>query len=105
MYYVQRVTADSIAVSGTGSTATTTITVPASFTPVAGGIYDILLTAQVPAGTDRTIVNITNGTVEGAVFKRFIGDYARARCLGCRQVIRVQFFDDPEHYNLLGVRS
>ena len=105
MYYVQRVTADSIAVSGTGSAATTTITVPASFTPVAGGIYDILLSAQVPAGTDRTIISITNGTIEGELFKRFIGDYARASCLGCRQVIRVQFFDDPAHYNLLGVRS
>ena len=105
MYYAQRVTADSIAVSGTGSTATTTITVPASFTPVAGGIYDILISAQVPVGTDGTIVSVTNGTIEGELFKRFVGDYARARCLGCRQVIRVQFFDDPEHYNLLGVRS
>ena len=105
MYYVQRVTADSIAVSGTGSTAETTITVPASFTPAAGGIYDILLSAQIPAGTDGTIITITNGTEEGSLYQRFTGNYARARCLGCRKVLRVQYLDDPAHYSLLGVRS
>jgi len=40
--YIQRVSAESIAVFGTGSTATTTITVPETFTPIAGGIYDVL---------------------------------------------------------------
>lgn len=103
--YVQRITAESITVSGTGNTAETTITVPESFTPVAGGIYDILLSAQIPAGTDGTIITITNGTDEGNLFQRITGNYARARCLGCRKVIRVQYFDDPAHYNLLGVRG
>lgn len=103
--YVQRVTAESITVSGTGATAETTITVPATFTPVAGGIYDVLISAQVPAGTDGTILSITNGTIEGSVFQRISGNYARCRALGWRKIIRVQFFDDPAHYNLLGVRG
>lgn len=103
--YVEKITAESIAVSGTGSAATTTITVPetAEFAP--GCVYDILITAQVPAGTDGTIVSISNGTVTGEVMQGFTGNYARARALGWRKVIRVQFFGDPDHFNLLGVRA
>lgn len=103
--YIQRVSAESIAVSGTGSTATTTITVPETFTPVAGGIYDVLINTQVPALTDGTIVAITNGTVAGSVYQRMSGNYARSRALGWRKVLRVQFLDDPAHYNLLAVRG
>lgn len=103
--YVQRITAESIAVTGTGNTAETTITVPATFEPVAGGIYDVLISAQVPAGTDGTILTITNGTVEGSVYQRMSGNYARSRALGWRKVLRVQFLDDPAHFNLLGVRG
>lgn len=103
--YIQRVSAESIAVSGTGSTATTTISVPATFTPVAGGIYDVLINTQVPALTDGTIVAITNGTVAGSVYQRMSGNYARSRALGWRKVLRVQFLDDPAHYNLLAVRG
>ncbi len=103
--YIQRVTAVSIAVSGTGATAETVITTPATFTPVAGGIYDILISAQVPDETDGTILSITNGTVEGNVYQQLSGNYARCRALGWRKVVRVQFLDDPAHYNLLGVRG
>ena len=39
--YIQRVTAESIAVSGTGNTATTTITLPTTFIPASGAVYDI----------------------------------------------------------------
>ena len=104
MYY-QRVTAESITVSGTGSTAETTITLPATFTPAAGCMYDILISAQVPAGTDGTILVLTNGTIEGNVYQVKNGNYARCRALGWRKVLRVQFLDDPAHYNLLGVRG
>lgn len=104
--YVQRVTAISIAVTGTGSAAVTTITVPNSATFVAGGIYDILLRTQTPALTDGTIVNITNGAGQaGSIMQRCTANYARSRALGWRQVIRVQYFDDPVHFVLLGVRG
>lgn len=103
--YIQRVSAESIAVSGTGSTAMTTITVPETFTPVAGGIYDVLINAQVPDQTDGTILAITNGTVTGSMYQRMSGNYARSRALGWRKVLRVQFLDDPAHYNLLMIRG
>lgn len=103
--YIERVTAESIAVSGTGSTAETTITVPSTFNPVAGCTYDILISAQVPSETDGTIITITNGTVEASLYQSFTGNYVRARNLGWRKVLRVAFFDDPAHFNLVAVRG
>lgn len=103
--YIQRLTAESIAVSGTGTTAETTITVPATTTFAAGAIYDILISAQVPAGTDGTIIVVSNGTIDAALYQQGTGNYARSRCLGCRKVIRVRFLDDPAHFNLLAVRG
>lgn len=103
--FIQRVTAESIAVSGTGNTATTTITVPETFTPVAGTAYDILISAQVPDATDGTIIAISNGTDTWELFQGMTGNYARSRRLGWRKVIRVVFFDDPAHFNLIAVRG
>ena len=103
--YIQRVTAEGIAVSGTGNTAVTTITVPSSVTFASGCVYDFLITAQVPAGTDGTIVAVTNGTVTAQLMETSTGNYARARGLGWRKVIRAQFFADPDHLNLLCVRG
>lgn len=102
---VQRISAESIVVTGTGNTAQTTITVPAGVTFAAGAIYDILLSTQIPAGTDGTIVVITNGTDEGELYQFGFGNYARARKLGSRKILRVQFFDDPAHFNLVFVRG
>lgn len=103
--FIQRVTAESIAVSGTGNAAVTTITVPSTFTPVAGAVYDILISAQVPDETDGTIVAISNGTDTWELFQGMTGNYARSRRLGWRKVIRVVFFDDPAHFNLIAVRG
>ncbi len=103
--FIQRVTAESIAVSGTGNTATTTITVPETFTPVAGTVYDILISAQVPAETDGTIIAISNGTDTWELFQGMTGNYVRSRQLGWRKVIRVVFFDDPAHFNFVAVRG
>lgn len=103
--FTQRITAETIAVSGTGNTAETTITVPETVNFAAGVTYDVLLNTQVPSGTDGTIVTITNGTIEGSILQCGTGNYCRARNLGSRKVLRVQFFDDPEHFNLLCVRG
>ena len=102
--FVPRIPAESIAVSGTGATAETVITVAETFTPAPGCVYDILLNAQTPAGTDGTVVEISNGTIAGQLMQLRNGNYARARNLGGVTAIRVQFFSDPDHYNLLGVR-
>lgn len=103
--YIQRVTAESIAVSGSGSTAETTITVPSTFTPVAGAVYDFLISAQVPEATDGTIIVITNGTDQWQLFQSMTGNYVRARQLGWRKIIRAVFFDDPAHFNFVAVKG
>lgn len=103
--YIQRVTAESIAVSGSGSTAETTITVPSTFEPIAGAVYDILISAQVPEATDGTILVISNGTSDWQLFQGMTGNYARSRQLGWRKVIRAAFFDDPAHFNFVAVRG
>ena len=56
--YIQKVTAQTIAVSGTGQAAETAITLPSTFIPAAGAIYDILLKTQIPEGTNGTIVMV-----------------------------------------------
>lgn len=103
--FTQRITAKSITVTGTGNAAVTAITVPSTFTPAAGCVYDILVSAQVPVQTDGTILAITNGTTTTNVLQQMTGNYARARALGWRKVIRVQYFDDPGHFNLIYVRG
>ena len=99
--YIQKVTAQTIAVSGTGQAAETAITLPSTFIPAAGAIYDILLKTQIPEGTNGTIVTIAGEPL----LQRVNGDYARARGLGWRKVLRVQYFADPAHFNLLAVRG
>lgn len=103
--YIKRLTAQSIAVTGAGNTAVTTVTVPATFTPAGGCIYDILISAQVPEGTDGTIFAISDGTTTWNVYQRSTGNYSRCRGLSWRKVVRVQFFDDPAHFNLLMIRG
>lgn len=39
------------------------------------------------------------------ILKERNGDYARVRALGWRRIIRVQYFDDPAHHNLLAIRG
>lgn len=102
--YIQRVTAEGITVAGSGSTAVTNIGLPATFTPAAGCIYDILLRTQIPNGTEGTILVLNNDTTNYNVLQRCNGNYIRVRQLTCRKVLRVQFFDDPDHFNLLTVR-
>ena len=95
--YIQKVSAESIAVSD-GATA---ITLPSTFTPADGAIYDVLLRTQVPEGTDGTYITIAGEPL----LQRGTGNYARARKLGWRKVLRVQYFGDPSHFNLLAVKE
>lgn len=99
--FIPRVTAETITVSGTGADANTAITLPATFTPADGCIYDVLIKTQVPTGTDGTYIVIAGDPL----MERMTGDYARSRGLGWRKVLRVQYFADPAHYNLIAVRG
>lgn len=99
--YIPRVSAETITVSGAGADANTAITLPSTFTPTDGCIYDILIRTQVPAGTDGTYITIAGDPL----MKMFGGNYARSRGLGWRKVLRVQYCSDPAHYNLIAVRG
>lgn len=77
-----------------------TITLPATFDPISGGLYNIPLRASIPEGTNGAVINITNGTVTGALLNA-VGSNVRLGPLNAQWVLRVQFFADPDHFNLL----
>lgn len=87
----------------TQATDTTTITLPATFEPVAGGIYDIPLSSAIPDGTNGNIITITNGTVTGNLLNR-LGSNVRMGTLNAQWVLRVMYLEDPEHWNLISRR-
>lgn len=87
----------------TVATDTTTITLPATFIPVNGGIYDIPLATTIPDGTNGTIITITNGTVTGSLLNR-LGSNVRMGALSAQWVLRVMYLEDPEHWNLISRR-
>lgn len=87
----------------TQATDTTTITLPATFEPVAGGIYDIPLSAAIPDGTNGNIITITNGTVTGNLLNR-LGSNVRMGTLNAQWVLRVMYLKDPAHWNLISRR-
>lgn len=81
----------------------TTITLPATSEILPGGVYDIGLFTAIPDGTDGTQIEITNGTVTANVMKGN-GNYFRPLPLLSRTILRVQYFDDPAHFQIIGVR-
>lgn len=91
--YPMKIRATEIAVA----TGTTTITIPSTVTPAAGVVYDVILSTPIHEGTEGTQLVISNGTIEGTVYK-YNGNYARVHDMSSRSVLRVQFFDDPEHF-------
>lgn len=81
----------------------TTLTLPASFTPMNGGIYDIPLSVAIPDGTNGTEISITNGTVTGNLLNR-LGSNVRMGTLSAGTTLRVMYLEDPSHWNLISVR-
>lgn len=96
---VQTIVPDTITVAA----GVVTITLPAAFEPVNGGIYDIPLSAAIPDGTNGAEVTITNGTATGPLLNR-LGSNVRMGPLNAQWTLRVMFLDDPEHWNLISRR-
>lgn len=94
-----RIRATSVTTTG----GATTITIPASPVINAGDVLDIQLYTAIPDGTDGTTLSITNGTVTGFVMA-CNGNYYRPLPLRSRTILRVQYLDDPAHFQLIGVR-
>lgn len=96
---VQQVIPTTVAVAA----EVTTITLPATFVPMNGCIYDISLEAAIPTGTNGTVITITNGTITGNLLNR-LGSNVRMGELNAQWILRVMFLADPNHYNLLSRR-
>lgn len=80
-----------------------TITLPSTFSPVEGGIYDIQLSVAVPDGTSGAEISITNGTVTGNLLNR-LGSNVRMGALNPQWILRVMYLSDPDHFNLISRR-
>ena len=81
----------------------TTITIPATPVINPGDILDVLLYTAIPEGTDGTQLVISNGTLSEPVLA-FNGNYYRPLPLRSRTILRMQYLDDPGHFQLIGIR-
>lgn len=97
--YPTRFRATEIAVAA----GVTTITIPATPVINPGDIIDVLLYTAIPEGTDGTELIITNGTISEPVLA-FNGNYYRPLPLRSRTILRMQYLDDPGHFQLIGIR-
>ena len=91
------------ATSVTTTGGATTITIPAEPTFSPGEIIDIQLYTAIPDGTDGTTLSVTNGTINAFVMAAN-GNYYRPLPLRSRTILRVQYLDDPAHFQLLAIR-
>ena len=90
--------ATSVAVAG----GIATVTIPATSEINAGDIVDIQLFTSIPDGTDGAQLVITNGTTSASVMNGN-GNYLRFYPLTSRTVLRVQFLQDPIHFQIINV--
>lgn len=81
----------------------TTITIPATPEINPGDIVEVLLYTAIPAGTDGTTLTVTNGTQTGFVMG-CNGNYFRPLPLRSRTILRLQWLNDPAHWQLVGIR-
>jgi hypothetical protein len=88
------ITVSSITTSG----GVTTITVPAGTTFENSNSYCFGLFLTIPAGTNGTQINITDGTTTYTIFNR-LANYWRPKCgLRSRTILKLKFFNDPNHF-------
>lgn len=97
--YPKRFRAESVTVAG----GITTLTIPATAEINPGDLVEILVAVPIPDGTNGTQLSVTNGTLTGSVFVSN-GNYFRPRPLLSRTVFLVQFFSDPEHFQLVKIK-
>lgn len=90
------------ATSVTVTAGVVTITIPATSEINAGDIVDIQLFTSIPDGTDGAQLSVTNGTLTANVMNGN-GNYLRFYPLTSRTILRVQYLDDPLHYQIINV--
>lgn len=91
---------NNVLVSASSVTTTdgvTTITVPSTVEFANRTNYCIALLLPIPAGTNGTQINITNGKNTYSVMNN-LANYWRPCCaLQNRNILRVRFLNDPDH--------
>ena len=97
--FPKRIRATTVTTTG----GATTITLPATPDIEPGDVIDVQLYTAIPAGTDGTTLSITNTTVTGFVMA-FNGNYYRPLPLRSRTILRVQYLNDPAHFQLIAIR-
>ena len=90
--------ATSVAVAG----GIATVTIPSTAVINPGDIVDIQLFTSIPEGTDGAELSVTNGTLTASVMNGN-GNYLRFYPLTSRTVLRVQYLDDPLHFQIINV--
>lgn len=75
----------------------TTITIPSGITLQNGNCYGIGLFTTIPAGTNGSQVNVTDGTNTYTIFNRVANNWRPCCGLRSRTVLKVKFFNDPSH--------
>ena len=95
---IPRYTATSVTVAD----GVATITIPATPAISDGEVIDVLLSTSIPDGTDGAQLVITNGTITTDVMNGN-GNYLRFYPLTSRTILRVQFLNDPLHFQILNV--
>lgn len=95
---IARFRATSVAVAA----GVATITIPSTSEINNGDIVDVLLATSIPDGTDGAQLVITNGTLTASVMNGN-GNYLRFYPLTSRTVLRVQFLQDPSHFQIINV--
>lgn len=84
--------------SVTTSGGVTTITLPSDVSFVNGAHYLIGLFVNVPAGTNGTQINVTNGTVTYTVMNRMANYFRPSRAFQRGFTFRLRYLDDPSHF-------
>lgn len=96
---IARIRATSVAVAD----GVATVTIPATAVINSGDIVDIQLFTSIPDGTDGAELTITNGGTITASVMNGNGNYLRFYPLTSRTVLRVQFLNDPIHFQIIDV--
>ena len=98
--YPENVRVESVAVAE----GMTTLTLPETTDIKGGDVLNIGLFTEIPEGTNGTPISITNGSVTGNLLVKS-GNYFRPRPLLARTIFQVQYFSDPAHFMLLGIKG
>ena len=75
----------------------TTITIPAGTTLQNGETYCLGLFTTIPAGTNGSQVNVTDGTNTYTIFNKNANYWQPCCGLRSRTMLKVRFLNDPSH--------